>query len=54
MDNLEWLEKMKKKDEINDNNWVGSYRQIKALEIIAEEPIKINESFRWLNSHSLF
>jgi len=29
-------------------------RKVKALEIIAEELITINESFRWLNRHSLF
>ena len=48
MTNKEWLEKIKKGDEhyINldkVNNYI--YRQAKALEIIAEELIKLNETF---------
>ena len=50
MTNLEWLEKIKKGDEhyINldkVNNYI--YRQAKALEIIAEELIKLNESLKY-------
>ena len=48
MTNKEWLEEIKKGDEhyINlekVNNYI--YRQAKALEIIAEEMIKLNENF---------
>ena len=51
MTNLEWLEKMKKEDEPYDYDecgwptpeWRITFRQAKALEIIAEELIKSNE-----------
>ena len=52
MTNKEWLEKCKKYDEENvgkieliQNPLYGEYRQAKALEIIAEELIKLNETF---------
>jgi len=51
MTNKEWLEKCKKYDEENvgkieliQNPLYGEYRQAKALEIIAEELIKLNET----------
>jgi hypothetical protein len=41
MDNLEWLEEMKKQsDSVTGNHW--KFRVMKALEIIAEELCKFN------------
>jgi len=51
MTNKEWLEEMRKDDTEYKSeftpvaNALSSYRQAKALEIIAEELIKLNENF---------
>lgn len=45
MTNSEWLEKMKK-DKIDQDYF--KYRKVKALEIIAEELIKHNETAGWV------
>jgi len=46
MTNKEWLEKVKKEEpsiDLEKDYW--TQRQVKALEIIAEELIKLNERF---------
>jgi len=52
MTNKEWLEQIKKFDEISefrsdDSSNPYEFRKAKALEIIAEELIKLNESLKY-------
>jgi len=49
MTNLEWLEKMKKINmDSEDGEQSYHYRKLKALEIIAEELVRLNnENLNW-------